>query len=223
MILTIDNTLQRLSCGLFDDDKMVFEFSTEITKKQLSLLIPTLKYFSHKFKVKFDNIHLIAVTSGPGSFTGVRLSLATAKTLSQIFNIKIATCSTLEVIARNVTQSNCLICSVIDAKKKEVYAAFFEKRDEFFRISEDKIYKPYLLIDECLKWGKNIIFVGNGIKIYQNDISSSLKDEAIFADKFLWYPKSCHLAKIAEEKLKKGEVKNWDEVMPIYLTEFKKE
>ncbi len=223
MILTIDNTLQRLSCGLFDDDNRVFEFSTEIVKKQLSLLIPTMKYFFHKFKIRTDNIHLIAVTSGPGSFTGVRLSLATAKTLSQIFNIKIVPCSTLEVVARNITLPNCLICSVIDAKKKEVYAAFFEYNEsKFSRITEDKIYKPQGLIDECLTREKNIMFVGDGNKIYQHSISSSLKDKAIFAPQFLWYPQSYHLAKIAQAKSKKGETKNWDEVVPVYLTEFKK-
>lgn len=222
MILTLDTSSGKLSCGLFNNDKTIFEFSTNVLKKQLSLLVPTIKYFFEKFNIKISDIQLIAITIGPGSFTGIRLGLATVKTLSQITEVKIAPVSTLYAIARNIVVPDVLICPIIDARKKELYSTFFEYTgEEYKQLSEEKTYSPEELSEKCnlLKKSlkKDIIFTGDGIKNYKEVLLSSVKNNIKFADEFFWYPKNYYIHKIAKEKLQKEEILNWYDVKPVYL------
>lgn len=101
LVLALDTSFQGLSLALYDTEqqKLIAEYQSDVLRDQARLLHPELQNMLQKHSLKVDDIQAIMVTKGPGSFTGVRLSLAVAKALSLAKNIPVYSLSTLEAVA----------------------------------------------------------------------------------------------------------------------------
>ncbi|MBU0899613.1 tRNA (adenosine(37)-N6)-threonylcarbamoyltransferase complex dimerization subunit type 1 TsaB, partial [bacterium] len=141
--------------------------------------------------------------------------VSSAKGLAQSLNLPLATISSLEVLAANISFTYLSICPTIDAKRKEVYAAFFKYQDQGLRqITEDLLLTP---LDLALKVKEPTIFIGNGVLLYQEILRENLKEKAIFLSEIFSLPRASLVASLGEKKIKEGKAANLFEVEPLYL------
>ena len=146
----------------------------------------------------------------PGSFTGIRIGIASIKAISEVYNIPVIEVTSLESLARNVENSN-IICSLIDAKNNQVYAGIF---DSGYEKIEEYIADDINVVIDCLRKYKNITFVGDGSIKFSDLLKDNLQD-VYFCSNNKQNAFSAGL--IGYKKYNKNEVKNADTINPIYL------
>jgi tRNA threonylcarbamoyladenosine biosynthesis protein TsaB len=157
-----------------------------------------------------------AISLGPGSFTGLRIGVSTVKGLSFATGKPVAGVSTLDVLASQIAPTSHLICPILDARKKEVYAAFYRygEGDCLKRLSTYMAIRPE---DLAKKIEQPTIFLGNGVKTYGDFLLSALPSLAIFPPALLHLPHGSTVAKLGFELLEKGERLDISAFTPIYV------
>ena len=212
-ILGIDTTTKFMSLGIYDNAK-VYEYNLEVGIKLSSLLGVTIKRVLDSLGLNISDIDYFACGLGPGSFTGVRVGLATIKGLAFSLNKPVVGISTLDILARNIKSAEGWVIPIIDAKRNLIYCSFYKiKEDTLIRIA------PYLLISEAefLSKVKNrAIIFGDAVSLYKENILKNIKGVTIL-DKDYWYPKAHNIIYLAQEKIKNKKFDNPFKVKPIYL------
>lgn len=129
----------------FSQGRVLCSVSAHRPMYHSSILVPVIKEAFHMADMSPGDIDLISVTSGPGSFTGLRIGLSTAKALAYGWGVKLVSVSTLEVMAETFRSFQGLICPLLDARRERVYAAAY-KRNQQGILDEE-----YTLTGGCLK------------------------------------------------------------------------
>ena len=133
MLLAIDTSSLVLSCALAEKDRLVAEWTVQKRLTHSEQLIPHLDAMMKEAGVSKEDITAIAVSIGPGSFTGLRIGLATAKMAAYIWKVPIVGVDTLESLARNMEGAEAFILPLEDAQRGHVYAALYGAFDEFWK------------------------------------------------------------------------------------------
>ena len=136
-ILGIDTSTPIGSVALIDGDNLVAEHTLDIVQAHSSRLMPAIDSVLKWGNITVDNLDGCAVGIGPGSFTGIRIGVATIKSICYAVDKPIVGVSTLEAIAYNLRWSNSIICPLLDARRSETYGAIFEGNTKWERLSED--------------------------------------------------------------------------------------
>ena len=178
-----------------------------------SHLMSAIDKLLKKCNLKLRNISAIALSIGPGSFTGLRIGITSCKAMNLALGIPVVAVPTLDVIAQNFTSENeDMLCPLIDAKKSKVYACFYEVLSgKLNRKSE------YMLtdIDDLLGMIERPTLVfGDGAKLYED---SCRKNHFIRISEKNWFPKAEIVAKLGFAKIKKRQFENPDRLVPMYL------
>lgn len=178
-------------------------------------LLGAVDYLMEATEIKWGDIDGIGVSLGPGSFTGLRIGMATAKGLATAAGKKMIGVSTLDALAsRCVTDK--LICSVLDARKKEVYAACYrvEGKGDFARVSEIAVLPPQELAQS---FTEPTLMVGEGAVVYRELFRQLLGEKVSFAPSQLNEPSAAALGVLACEAMMRGEILDVGEAVPLYL------
>ncbi len=178
-------------------------------------LLNAIDWLMEMADMDWQAIEGIAVSLGPGSFTGLRIGMATAKGLAAAAEKSLYGVSTLDGLAAKST-TNSLICAVLDARKKEVYSAFYrsDHKGQKERIGEMSVLPPDVLaglIDEP------VLMVGDGAVIYQELFRRTLGEKFSLAPAMLHEPSAVSLGLIGGEKLLSGEKFDHDTGVPLYI------
>jgi tRNA threonylcarbamoyladenosine biosynthesis protein TsaB len=208
MLLSIDSSAVTASAALTDGDKIIKnEFmNTGLTHSET--LLPMIKRVMEG--VSYDELDAIAITAGPGSFTGVRIGVATVKGLAFVNNIDCISVSTLEAIAYNFVQKDCVVCAVMDARRMQFYNALFEiKNGKVNRLTPDRAISIDDLRNE-LKSFDNVVIAGDGARLCYDNIE--LNNCAIADDDGV-YQNALGVAKAAQYNKKISP----KALMPVYL------
>ena len=214
-ILAIDTSTPSGSIALLEDDQLIAESTTCIQKTHAERLLPSIKTLLDNIGIKPEDIDGFALTTGPGSFTGLRIGLSTIKGLSWSLNKPVVGVSTLEAIAMNIPYSDKPVCPMLDARKKEVYAAVYKCNNNLPEcIMPDTALSPDNLIN---KIKEPTIFLGDGIKVYGNLIKDMLKDTAVIAPAHLWQIKASSVGLLAWEKFRNGNIDSPENIRLNYL------
>lgn len=176
IILGIDSSATAASAAVVKDNKLVSEVFSDTGLTHSQTLMPMIDNCMKTAGIGIDDIDLIAVTNGPGSFTGVRIGIASVKGLAFTNDIPCAEVSTLESLAYNVPFFNGIICSVMDARCNQVYSADFEADNDskIVRLSEDTAISIDDLGDKLKKMNKPVLFVGDGADICYEKLKNVL-------------------------------------------------
>ena len=152
-LLAIDTTGAFSSTAIYDDG-IIAQIINEDDYSHLQKLVPGIKLLMDEEEVKPEDIDAVAVSRGPGSFTGIRIGMATAKGLAQIWNKPIVEVPTLATFAfcdySWTDEENALYCPVFDAKRMQVYAAAYEKNNKE-AVYEHRIIEPGSLYCKALR------------------------------------------------------------------------
>ena len=177
------------------------------------MLMPTIDKLLKGNKLSIKDVDAIAISKGPGSFTGLRIGVATCKGISLALGIKVIGVPTLDVIAENfISYEDHILCPVIDAKKNKLYSAFYKvEKGKLKKLSEDMLIDADLLVK---KIKKPTLMFGDGIKIYEKELK---KNKFVELSKKEWFPKAEIVAKIGSGQAKKKRFVNSDKLVPLYL------
>ncbi|MGW8194027.1 MAG: tRNA (adenosine(37)-N6)-threonylcarbamoyltransferase complex dimerization subunit type 1 TsaB [Desulforhopalus sp.] len=179
-------------------------------------LIRAIDLLSREAAIDMQEIAGIAVSLGPGSFTGLRIGMATAKGLAAATGKPLFGVSTLDTLAGQCTESSRLICSVLDARKKEVYSAFYRCNAEGIaqRVGEMAVMGPDRLAAAI---EEPVLMVGDGAAAYRDLFTRLLGKQVHFAPSHLHTPSAATLGMIAAEKFIADDSLDIAEAVPIYI------
>ncbi len=211
IILGIETATMTGSIALMEEGRLISEYTLNMKTTHSSRLMPALDIILKDSLIDKSDIDGIAVSIGPGSFTGLRIGLATAKGLALGLNKPLIGVPTLDALAYNVPYVSYQVCPILDAKKKEIYTCLFHYESEtLVRKSHYQVISPLALIELI---HEKTIFIGDGIDAYGSILKERLGELAIFAPKAQRLPRASVIAELGMSKLISGEV------MDIFLSE----
>ena len=219
-ILGVDTSTPIGSIALIEGDNLIAEHTLDIVQAHSSRLMPAIDSVLKWGNITVDDLDGCAVGIGPGSFTGIRIGVATIKSICYAVDKPIVGISTLEAIAYNLRWSKSIICSLLDARRSEIYGAIFEGDTQWQRLSEDLC----LPIDAFLARIKTettpdctINFVGDGLETYGNVVRETLGEQADFADAIFNVPRGATIAHLGGKRLKRRESDSYWTLVPNYV------
>jgi tRNA threonylcarbamoyladenosine biosynthesis protein TsaB len=157
----------------------------------------------------------LAVSLGPGSFTGLRIGLSTAKGLAMAAGIPLLGVAALDGLAAQLAHAAPLICPVLDARKQEVYAAFYRPGPVGAeRVSDYMVLSPAAL---AAKINESVILVGDGAVAYEELFRKQLGETAIIASGVIYFPRAAAIGQLAFSKWQKQEFLEPASAVPLYI------
>ena len=208
LLLSVDSSAVTASAALTENGRVI---KSELINKGLThseTLLPLIEAVMDG--TAYQSLDAIAVTAGPGSFTGVRIGVATVKGIAFPFDIPCISVSTLEAIAYNFVDENAVICAVMDARRMQFYNALFKAENgRITRLCQDRAISLEDL-RESLKNYENVIIAGDGAELCYHNLN--LENTALASEKKR-YQNGIGVSKAAaNKKTIKAEA-----LMPVYL------
>jgi tRNA threonylcarbamoyladenosine biosynthesis protein TsaB len=217
-ILGIDISTKFCNLGLIEDEDILIECTINgLKKKHSSILVPAIKNLLKTIDLKIEEINGIAVSIGPGSFTGLRIGLCVAKGLCYARSLPLLGIPTLDAMAFPFKEIPYLICPVLESKKDEIYDVVFRGGVSLHKVMDYKCEDIQSLLFRLSPLKEKIIFSGDGIKKYRDIIKEKIGKDALFIDSQLNLPVAASIAFLGLNKLKKGEEDNISTLSPFYL------
>lgn len=208
MLLSMDSSAVTASVALTDGDEIIkSEFVNSGLTHSETLLPMITRVMDGR---KYSELDGIAITAGPGSFTGVRIGVATVKGLAFNDDIPCYSVSTLEAIAYNFVDKNAVVCAVMDARRMQFYNALFKVQNgKVERLCDDRAISIEDLRNELKQYDK-VIIAGDGAKLCFQNIELEI---CTLADEDRIYQNAVGVAKAAQNK----NAISPKALMPVYL------
>lgn len=217
-ILAIDTSSKVCSVALLENNEVIDELDLDDGKTHSENLMPLIDEILKKNNISIKQIEMLACCVGPGSFTGIRIGVATLKPIAEVLNIKVASVTSLEVLSRNIEfeknediRNSNTIVSLIDARNNQVYAGIFDRE---FNKKEEYIADDINVVLEVLKKYNNVVCVGDGAILHQELLKENLSDVK-FVSKNLQTAQN--VGKTGYKKFIENNLMTADEIIPIYL------
>lgn len=169
-ILALDTSSSVATIALSKGENLVAEIIFDYQKNHSATLMPMIEEALEKTDMDLEQVDIIAITSGPGSFTGLRIGMATAKTLAQVKNLKLFTIDTLKALAFNLPFAKGKIVPILDAQRGCVYTSMYRwENSNLIQEKEVEILDIKKLL-ENLKNEDEVILVGEAVNLYKKEI-----------------------------------------------------
>ncbi|MGR3741387.1 tRNA (adenosine(37)-N6)-threonylcarbamoyltransferase complex dimerization subunit type 1 TsaB [Companilactobacillus sp. DQM5] len=210
--LAFDTSNTVLSVSIDEDGKQLSSYFSDEKKTHSITLLPAIDESLKKAELTMKDIDQIIVAQGPGSFTGVRIAVTTAKTLAWTLNIDLKGVSSLELIAANINKQDVIIVPYFDARRSNVFAGAYKWQDNVLISKlEDGHYTIDDLINQLKDIDDKVIFVGTDIDELQQKANNQLNN-VDFSD--LYKPNAHNLVELSKSI---KPVENIDDFIPKYL------
>ncbi len=182
-ILAVDSSAKSASVAVAENGRLISECFVNNALTHSRTLMPMVDNALSQADMSFGDIDALCVNVGPGSFTGIRIGVAAVKGLAAADNKPCAGVSTLESIAYNFADENCIVCAVMDARCNQVYTAIFRcNGSETIRICEDKAISIDELSEELSAYSEKIYLAGDGAEICFKAFSERCKNVVLPAE-----------------------------------------
>lgn len=209
-ILAIDTSSSVCSTALLENENIIDENNLDNVRTHSENLMPLVKELLERNQLGLKNINLIAVTVGPGSFTGIRIGIATIKPMAEVFNIPIAGVTSLETLARNdESKKNKIV--LIDAKNNQVYAGVFDKD---YNLLEDYIADDINVVIRKFSKYEDSVIIGDAGILHKELLMDNIKNIE-FSDSNK--QSAVSTGRIGYKKFLDKDLKDADTVLPTYL------
>ena len=216
-LLGIDTSGMVASVAVMEDDILIGEYTLNYKKTHSQTLMPMLDELTKALELDLSTIDAIAVAVGPGSFTGLRIGAAAVKGLAMALDKPVIEISTLEGLAYSCCESEKVVCPILDARRKQTYAAGYE----FDTVAKEVIAQDALAIEDFIEkvnaYGKNALFLGDGVPVFKEDIEKLCVVPFSFAKPGQNRQSASSVLRAAKDKFDKGELKQGDELRLNYL------
>ena len=221
-ILGIESAALVASVAIIDENVTIAEYTTNFKKTHSETLLPMLDEIVKMTGISLSELSAIAVSGGPGSFTGLRIGAASAKGLGLSLDLPLIHVPTLDAMALNIYASDALIVPIMDARRNQVYTGIYKNDTKLevkvpsMAVSIDELFEILKETDAKEKTGR-AIFLGDGVPVFREYIDKNLEISHDFAPANLNRQRASNIAMLGMEMLKSGNIISADDMRPEYF------
>jgi universal bacterial protein YeaZ len=216
-ILGIETSSLVASVAIVTDDILTAEYTVNLKKTHSQTLLPMINEIFKMLEIELDTIDAIAISAGPGSFTGLRIGSATAKGLGFALNKPLINIPTVDAMAYGIFKTKSLICPLMDARRNQVYTGIYENLSEFKIIEPQCAISIEEIISKLNELNNDVIFLGDGTPVAKELIETTLKVPYTYAPAYCNRQRAAAVATLGAEYFKNGKVETAAEHTPNYL------
>ena len=174
-ILALDSSGLVASVAIVSDDDLIGEYTVNYKKTHSQTLLPMLDEVAKMVELDLSTIDVIAVSAGPGSFTGLRIGSATAKGLALALNKEIVSVPTVDALAYNMWGCRDLVCPLMNARRNQAYTGLYRFSDgKMDTLIKQCVVQIDEIIDKINKEGQKVIFLGDGVPVFKEYIRENI-------------------------------------------------
>lgn len=215
--LAADTSTVTASCAVAEDGKVLSELSIQYGKTHSQKILPMLKNVLAMLDKTFQDVDLFSVTTGPGSFTGLRIGAVTIKGLAYALQKPVCGIPTLDVLAYAMPDFKGIIVPMLDARNNQVYASLYRKKnsklDQISPVAGVHIEK---LIEEMQNTGEDILMTGDAVPLHIQKIKDVLGGKIIETQSALSFPRASCCALMAERAYYENKAVSAFGLKPVY-------
>jgi tRNA threonylcarbamoyladenosine biosynthesis protein TsaB len=181
-ILALDSSGLVASVAVVEDDNLLGEYTVNYKKTHSQTLLPMLDEVAKMIELDLNTVDVIAVSAGPGSFTGLRIGSATAKGLALALEKKIVSVPTVDALAYNLWGSPDVVCPLMDARRQQAYTGLYR-----FWEGQFKTVLPQCAVGieeitaQINELGQRVVFLGDGVPVFAEYLKEHLQVPYTFA------------------------------------------
>lgn len=216
-ILAFDSSAVSASVALVEDGKLLAESYLNVGLTHSATLMPMTQQLLQASNCKLEDVDALAVSAGPGSFTGLRIAVSCVKGIAAALNKKCVAVSTLEAMAYNLPPiGEFTICAVMDARCKQFYNALFKVQNgEITRLCDDRAIMVDKLGEELKNISGDIVLVGDGSPLAFSMLAENINVK--LPPDNLRFQKASSVAAAAIKQYNNNETISAAALMPSYL------
>lgn len=216
LILGIESATQQVGCALGGHEGVLASAHSARGRRHAESITPQIQFVARQARINLKDVGCVAVDLGPGLYTGLRVGISSAMAMAYALGVPMIGVSSLDLLAFAVRHTNRLIVAAIDARRSELFYAFYRQvPGGVQRVSEAQVGTPDDLASELLASGEEVLLVGDGARRYADVFAGLQKTE--IAEQGLAHPSAASLVQLAHARALREEfVKPW-ELRPIYL------
>lgn len=208
-------------CALMEDDILVAEYSVQYKKKHSQSLVPMMEEMKNLVGLDLSTIDAVAVTKGPGSFTGLRIGAATAKGMTLALDKPIIPVPTVDSLAYNLYGTDKIICPVMDARRGQVYTGIYKNNESGLKVLHEQcVVALEEIVQELNDLKRPVIFLGDAVPVSRESLKEQMHVPYSFAPAHLSRQRAASTAALAMRYYEKeGEAcfVSSDDFRPEYL------
>ncbi len=217
-ILAVDTSSIVATAAIIDDHKLICEYILNNKKTHSQKIMPIINEILQSSELGINDIDLFAAANGPGSFTGLRIGVATIKGLAHATQKPVVGVSTLEGLAYNIPFSPHALYPIMDARREQVYNAVYKwESGNLVSIEGPRAISIDALIEEIREKNEMVVFNGDGVNPFMDILKSKLRDLCMFAPLSYRMQRASSIAELALIKAQHGETESYETFAPFYL------
>lgn len=221
-ILGVDSSAMVASVAVVEDGVTKAEYTINNKKTHSQTLLPMLDAISGMLEEELDDVDAIAISAGPGSFTGLRIGSASVKGLAQAWKKPIIPVPTVDGLAYNCWGHDRIVCPLMDARRNQTYTGLYSFAPE------GESYKMETILEQCAvaleeiiakinEIGKPVTFLGDGVPVFKEQIARECKVDYSFAPAFANRQRAAVIATLGEKLFAEGKIEDATSHAPDYL------
>ncbi|MGL5437768.1 MAG: tRNA (adenosine(37)-N6)-threonylcarbamoyltransferase complex dimerization subunit type 1 TsaB [Lachnospiraceae bacterium] len=216
-ILGIESSSLVASVAVVTDDITTAEYTVNFKKTHSQTLLPMIDEIKKLLELDLNTIDAIAVSGGPGSFTGLRIGSATAKGLGLALDKPLIHVPTVDAMAFNLYGTSALICPIMDARRNQVYTGLYHYQKNFEVVQAAFTADIHQLIRDLNAYGEPVIFLGDGVPVYRQVIEAEITVAFDFAPAQVNRQRAASVAALGLSYYERGETETAAAHAPDYL------
>lgn len=217
LVLGIETSTPQASVAIGSEQGVVASALVARGASYNEFLLPAIRFCLEQAGIGYRNIGGVAVSLGPGLFSGMRVGVATAKALAQALSAPIVGFSSLDLVAYEVRYTSKTICAVLDARRNEVFDAFYRPSPGGLqRMSEYRVEKPDTLAMGIYSRPQDVLMAGNGALLYRETFEDVGSVVEIAAQSHA-FPNASSLVELALPRMFREDFDPLDQLKPLYL------
>ncbi len=215
LLLALDTSTDKGSLALAEGDRLLGEYSLHSPGTYLQHLLPAVEELFQAAGRALPDLGAIAVSQGPGNFTGLRIGLATAKGLAWALGCPLVPVPTLEALAAQVSFQPHPVAVLMDAKRQEVYLGVFQCPGEFPQAQGEPQRLAVAALPSLLQ--PPLLLTGPGLDAYGDFLKQHLSPEIVWASPELRHSQAATIARLGRLRLEQGLAVAPQQLTPTYL------
>lgn len=217
-VLAVDTSASVAAVAVMDNETLLGEYILNHKKTHSQKLMPVINDIMKNLEIGPSDIDIYAASSGPGSFTGLRIGITTIKAIAYAAQKPVVSVPTLDSLAYNVPLYESLVCPIMDARNNQVFTAVYKwEKNIPVNITEYMGIPISELVDIIKGKNKKVVFVGDAVDMHREFLMKELQDKCEFAPGNILLQKASSVAQIALYRASQGILENCFDMVPFYL------
>ncbi|MCR4436222.1 MAG: tRNA (adenosine(37)-N6)-threonylcarbamoyltransferase complex dimerization subunit type 1 TsaB [Clostridiales bacterium] len=217
-ILAVDTSSTAASVAIVENTKLMAEYTLNHAKTHSQKLMPMVKELMDELGLKPEDVDIYAASSGPGSFTGLRIGITTVKALAYATQKPVVSVPTLDALAYNIPLTDSIICPVMDARNNQVYTALYKwEKNIQVKVTEYMGIDIMELLNLIKGRNQKVLFLGDAVHTHCELLKKELPEKCGFAQENLWIPRASSVGSAAFLKAAAGKLESCFDMVPFYL------